>query len=602
MKREGSRSRVSPIARFLRGARGVRPLVVSPPLPSVSVCGGSHTGVHTHTRARVGQRARAHPPHLAVDPFLNPTPPHSRMRCLYEVLDVARDADDATLRTAYRRAALRWHPDKNVDDPTAGDRFKEVQSAWEVLSDAHERAWYDGHRDAILASGRTHQAGDDGGGAGDGGGEPPPDEPDLFPYFTSAAFTGYGDGAASFYGVYGALFARLATAEREAGPDTHFPTFGGAHTDWAAVSAFYAAWAGFTTAKPYAWADAHNPASAPDRRVRRLMVDDNRKRRARARRAFTDTVRELVAFVKKRDKRVAAAAVAAAEAAAAAAAETAARAAAAKAERAARAAAYVEPDWVTAGDAHDDGASTSSGGTVVVDVWECVACGKAFRSDGALASHERSRKHRDAVAALRVQLEEEEAELGGGEESEAEVETEEEEEESEESEENETDASPSSASSCATPPPGDGNESEPASSVSSPGAATDDDEALARAFGRATAAPADAPLSSSSPSSSSSSSSDAAAAAAADMARMRVSDAAADADVTTSDDASSAQPREPPSQQTAKGKAKARRAKRAAAAATAAATAIISTTCRECGERFGSRTQLFKHLSETGHR
>ena len=522
------------------------------------------------------------------------------MRCFYEVLDVARDADDATLRTAYRRAALRWHPDKNVDDPSAGDRFKEVQNAWEVLSDAHERAWYDGHRDAILASGRTHQAGDDGGGAGDGGGEPPPDEPDLFPFFTSAAFAGYGDNSTSFYGVYGALFAGLATAEREAGSDADLPPFGGAHTDWAAVSAFYAAWAGFTTSKPYTWADAHNPASAPDRRVRRLMLDDNRKRRARARRAFTDTVRELVAFVKKRDKRVAAAAEAAAASAAAAAAETAARAAAAKAERAARAAAYVEPDWVTAGDAHDDAASISSGGTVVVDVWECVACGKAFRSDGALASHERSRKHRDAVAALRAQLEEEEAELegeGSGDDGEVEAEVETEEEQAEESE---TDASPSSspssssASSCATPPPDDGGDSEAASSVSSPGAATDDDAALARAFGRAAAAPADAPLSSSP----SSSSSDATDAAAADMARMRVSDAAADADVTTSDDASSAPPQAPP---TTKGKAKARRAKRAAAAATAG-PAVISTTCRECGERFGSRTLLFKHLSETGHR
>jgi DnaJ family protein A protein 5 len=95
------------------------------------------------------------------------------MRCLYEVLDVSRDADDATLKTAYRRAALRWHPDKYGDDPAAADRFKEIQNAWEVLSDAHERAWYDGHRDAILSSGRAHQAGGDGGAGEDYG--PPPD-------------------------------------------------------------------------------------------------------------------------------------------------------------------------------------------------------------------------------------------------------------------------------------------------------------------------------------------------------------------------------------------------------------------------------------------
>ena len=36
-----------------------------------------------------------------------------RMRCYYELLDVERDADDAVLKKAYRKAALRWHPDKN---------------------------------------------------------------------------------------------------------------------------------------------------------------------------------------------------------------------------------------------------------------------------------------------------------------------------------------------------------------------------------------------------------------------------------------------------------------------------------------------------------
>jgi DnaJ homolog subfamily A member 5 len=50
--------------------------------------------------------------------------------------------------------ALRYHPDKNHDDPkTAAERFIEIQTAYEVLSDEQERAWYDSHREQILREG-----------------------------------------------------------------------------------------------------------------------------------------------------------------------------------------------------------------------------------------------------------------------------------------------------------------------------------------------------------------------------------------------------------------------------------------------------------------
>lgn len=65
------------------------------------------------------------------------------MKCHYEVLEVDRDADDATIKVAYRKLALRWHPDKNLDNPDeAKSRFQIIQQAYEVLSDAQERAWY----------------------------------------------------------------------------------------------------------------------------------------------------------------------------------------------------------------------------------------------------------------------------------------------------------------------------------------------------------------------------------------------------------------------------------------------------------------------------
>jgi molecular chaperone DnaJ len=64
-------------------------------------------------------------------------------RDYYEVLGVARDADSETLKKAYRKLALQYHPDRNPDDRAAEDKFKEASEAYEVLSDAEKRQRYD---------------------------------------------------------------------------------------------------------------------------------------------------------------------------------------------------------------------------------------------------------------------------------------------------------------------------------------------------------------------------------------------------------------------------------------------------------------------------
>jgi molecular chaperone DnaJ len=64
-------------------------------------------------------------------------------RCYYEVLEVQRSANDGDLKTAFRKLAMQWHPDRNPGDTSSEHRFKEINEAYDVLKDANKRAAYD---------------------------------------------------------------------------------------------------------------------------------------------------------------------------------------------------------------------------------------------------------------------------------------------------------------------------------------------------------------------------------------------------------------------------------------------------------------------------
>src|SRR3569832_1443265 len=64
-------------------------------------------------------------------------------RCYYETLECQKGATVETLKAAYRKLAMRFHPDKNPDDHTAEIKFKEINEAYDVLKDDQKRAAYD---------------------------------------------------------------------------------------------------------------------------------------------------------------------------------------------------------------------------------------------------------------------------------------------------------------------------------------------------------------------------------------------------------------------------------------------------------------------------
>ena len=93
----------------------------------------------------------------------------STKRCYYETLEVERSADEPGLKAAFRKLAMKWHPDKNPGDTSSEVRFKEINEAYEILKDPQKRAAYDrfGHAafEQGMGGGAAHGFGNDFGSA-----------------------------------------------------------------------------------------------------------------------------------------------------------------------------------------------------------------------------------------------------------------------------------------------------------------------------------------------------------------------------------------------------------------------------------------------------
>ncbi|XP_062894973.1 dnaJ homolog subfamily C member 21 [Mobula hypostoma] len=350
------------------------------------------------------------------------------MRCHYEVLGLSRDAGDDELRKVYRRLALRWHPDKNLENPEeAAEQFKLIQAAYDVLSDPQERAWYDNHREAILKGG-LH-------------GEFEDDSLDLLQFFTSACYSGYTDDQGGFYAVYRHVFDTIAEEEVEGAPNPQgllFPSFGHSQSDYqTVVHPFYAHWQSFYTQRTMAWRERFDTRQAVNRGEKRAMERENRRLRDKARKELSQLVRQLAAFVRRRDPRVQAHRQRLQELNA----QRERRAQELQREQvlqqARLAEQYEEQHWVTLsdlerelqqmeeqyqrefGDQSDneqEGCEQDGDGGPGTDDTDdeglfCPACERIFQTAKALRNHEKSKKHREMVAMLRQQLQAEELQL-----------------------------------------------------------------------------------------------------------------------------------------------------------------------------------------------
>ena len=303
------------------------------------------------------------------------------------------------------------HPDRNYGNVEETTKlFAEVQSAYEVLSDAQERSWYDSNRTRILRgdSSRDEMSFED-------TVQDISTEDIISTIFLLQDQLKRNDTQISFYATVRRAFETIAHDEDIASLQdgvryVEYPDFGQKdETDQDLLRQFYIRWGNFSSRKSFSWKEAFRYSEAPDRRVRRMMEKENKRLRDMAVREYNEAVRSLTSFVKKRDIRYKPIIQNDSD-------RQKALRDAAKAQAMRSRAANTEKLGVPsmtgfAAPVHsEENAEETYGNDDSEEFrvqYECVVCKKSFKSEQQYGAHEKSKKHLRGVQHLRRTLQKE---------------------------------------------------------------------------------------------------------------------------------------------------------------------------------------------------
>lgn len=254
------------------------------------------------------------------------------------------------------------------------------------------------------------------------GGDYKDDSLDILPYFSASCYKGFGDDSSGFYAVYKEVFNRLAAEDSDymKEDDLEIPGFGNSDSSYEEVVApFYSYWMYYSTKKTFYWLDPHDTRQAPNHKIAKLIEKENKKVRDKAKKQRNEEVRNLVAFVRKRDKRVQAWNKLL---------ENKAKENQKKSEenriqkmqeRRSQMKDYKESEWLKFanvendlkqieenlakefGDECSDSENEDSEEIISSNSFFCVACNKVFKTEKSFANHEKSKKHKENVHLLK---------------------------------------------------------------------------------------------------------------------------------------------------------------------------------------------------------
>ncbi|GMH17015.1 hypothetical protein Nepgr_018856 [Nepenthes gracilis] len=327
----------------------------------------------------------------------------TQKRCLYEILGLHQTCTQDEIRAAYKKLALQRHPDKLVQSGLSAEEatasFQELVHAYEVLSDPKERQWYDSHRSQILFCNPSDS-------------DSLSPIPNLFSYFSTSCYTDYTNPKTGFFMVYSDVFNKIYANEinyaKKLGLNLEVvkesPVMGDLNSPYSQANAFYGYWLVFSTVMDFVWVDKWDAAAGINRKSRRVMEEENKKLRRKAKKEYNEMVRRLAEFVKKRDKRVIDMMVMKEKEREKKKEEERERRREREREKLDRARLYEEQQWarieevegfegIEEGDTVDEGEERKE--------WYCMACGKKFKSQKQWKNHEQSKKHKERVSELR---------------------------------------------------------------------------------------------------------------------------------------------------------------------------------------------------------